>query len=187
MSITTDAREAAEAFIAQGKAAVGDARKPFYAWVGASDLALKRISTLQAEAQARARTLQAEAQTRARTLQEAAGGLPDRAQQLSPAGVRAVAEAYGEQARDAYDYFARRGAQVVAQVRRSPAARRTEARFEQVVDEVDETVADTADSAKATTRKATASARRTGRTATARKSAPNRSKTTKSTRTSTDS
>jgi hypothetical protein len=167
MSLTTDARKAGEAMVAQGRAAIGDARKPFYAWVGASDLAFKRIAAIQTEAQ-----------VRAKRLQEAAGDLPDKAQQITPAGVRAVAEAYGEQAKDAYDYFARRGAQVVAQVRRSPDARRTEARFEQVMDDVDAT----AETAKDKTHKASASARRTGRAATARKSAPRRSgSTTKST------
>ncbi len=168
MSLSTDARKAGEAMVAQGRAAIGDARKPFYAWVGASDLALKRIAAVQTEAQARAKRLQ-----------ETAGGLPDRAQQITPAGVRAMAEAYGEQAKDAYDYFARRGAQVVAQVRRSPEGRTAEARFEQVMDDVDAT----ADTARDKTHKASASARRTGRAATARKSAPRRSTaTTKATR-----
>lgn len=125
---------------------LSQSKKPLYAWIGLGDFARKRVAAL-----------------------------PQRAQLLTPNGVKAAAQAAGEQARSEYDRFARRGEQVVARTRRRPQTRRAEAKFEQALDAVDDVVEDAAENLPKRTRSATASARKAGRTATARKSPPRRS------------
>ncbi|HEX5497132.1 MAG TPA: hypothetical protein VFX70_21425 [Mycobacteriales bacterium] len=108
-----DVRSAGEALLEQGRAAVGDARKPLLAVVGAGDLAVTGL-------RAQFRDLPAGTQAQVRRLSDRAGELAERVRELDPASVRANVGVYLAQARTVYESLAERGGQVIA--RRAPRA-----------------------------------------------------------------
>ena len=122
MPITDDVRKYRETVLEQGKVALEEARKPWYAAVGASEFAYERLQTQLTQ-------LPAEVQARVRKLQS--GG-----RQIDAAAVRSAVEtaaeqaagAYGTytaQARDTYESLAHRGELVVRRLRRSPEVKDT--------------------------------------------------------------
>jgi PHD/YefM family antitoxin component YafN of YafNO toxin-antitoxin module len=122
MPITDEVRKYRETVLEQGKVALGEARKPWYAAVGASEFAYERLQTQLTQ-------LPTEVQARVRKLQS--GG-----RQLDAAVVRSAMEnaaehaagAYGTytaQARDTYESLAHRGEIVVRRLRRSPEVKET--------------------------------------------------------------
>jgi hypothetical protein len=122
MPITDDVRKYRETVLEQGKVALEEARKPWYAAVGASEFAYERLQTQLSQ-------LPAEVQARVRKLQS--GG-----RQIDAAAVRSAVEtaaeqaagAYGTytaQARDTYESLAHRGELVVRRLRRSPEVKDT--------------------------------------------------------------
>ena len=130
MPITDEVRKYRETVLEQGKVALEEARKPWYAAVGASEFAYERLQTQLTQ-------LPTEVQTRVRQLQS--GG-----RQLDAAAVRSAVEnaaehaagAYGSytaQARDTYESLAHRGEIVVRRLRRSPEVKET---FEKAGDAV---------------------------------------------------
>lgn len=115
MSITTDVRKYGETVLEQGKQALDEARKPWYAAVGAGDLAYDRIqkqlTELPTEVQARLRQLRATDldASRVRSVVDSAAG------QAKEAYV-----SYTGLAREQYESLAHRGELVVRRLRRSP-------------------------------------------------------------------
>lgn len=120
MPISTDVRKYRETVLEQGKVALDEARKPWYAAVGATDLAygqlreqLEQLKELPAEAQARLRSLQSGAgQIDAAHLREAVDTATTQA--------REVYATYLTQARETYESLTHRGELVVRRLRRSP-------------------------------------------------------------------
>lgn len=138
MPITDDVRKYGGTVLEQGKVALDEARKPWYAAVGAGELAYGQLSHLPAEVQARVRKLQT---------------VPA---QLDPTAVRGVVETatsqgrkvygfYTAQARETYESLAHRGELVVRRLRRSDEVRETFAKAEELVAEAGEAVAATED------------------------------------------
>jgi exonuclease VII small subunit len=134
MPITDDVRKYGETVLEQGRIALDEARKPWYAAVGAGELAYAQL-------QAQLAQLPAEVQARVQKLQ--ANG-----RQLDPAMLReAVDNARAEglrvttQARETYESLAHRGELVVRRLRRSPAVTDTFRTAEELVAEAGETVA----------------------------------------------
>jgi hypothetical protein len=140
MPITDDVRKYGGTVLEQGKVALDEARKPWYAAVGAGDLAYGQLSQqlthLPAEVQARVRKLQT---------------VPA---QLDPTAVRGVVETatsqglkvygfYTAQARETYETLAHRGELVVRRLRRSPEVKETFSKAQELVAEAGETVAAT--------------------------------------------
>jgi PHD/YefM family antitoxin component YafN of YafNO toxin-antitoxin module len=130
MPITDDVRKYRETVLEQGKVALEEVRKPWYAAVGASEFAYERLQTQLTQ-------LPAEVQARMRKLQS--GG-----RQLDPTTVRSAVEnaaeqaagaygTYAAQARDTYESLAHRGELVVRRLRRSDEVKET---FEKVGDAV---------------------------------------------------
>lgn len=137
MPITTDVRKYGETVLEQGKVALDEARKPWYAAVGAGELAYGQL-------QQQLTQLPVEVQTRLRKLQENAG-------QLDAAQLRDAVEAAAEQAREAagtvatqaretYESLAHRGELVVRRLRRSPEVRGAFDKAEELVSEAGETI-----------------------------------------------
>jgi heparin binding hemagglutinin HbhA len=147
MPTSTDVRKYTDTVLEQGKAALGEARKPFLAWVGATDLAYDRLRSQLKE-------LPAETQARVKKLQERAqGGVPS----LDPVQVTArvreavenytaqAREAYGsyrEQAREQYETLSHRGERVVRRLRRRPEVRSAFARTEKLLERTEKLVED---------------------------------------------
>ncbi len=142
MPITHDVRKYGETVLEQGKVALDEARKPWYAAVGAGDLAYGQLSQqlthLPAEVQARVRKLQT---------------VPA---QLDPGAVRGVVETatsqglkvygfYTAQARETYESLAHRGELVVRRLRRSPEVASAFDRVEDVVAGAGELVTEAGD------------------------------------------
>lgn len=135
MPITDEVRKVGETVLEQGKVALDEARKPWYAVVGASELAasqLQQLTQLPAEVQARIRKLQTG--------------------QFDPAAVREAVEnataeslkaygTYAAQARETYETLAHRGELVVRRLRRSPEVAETFEKAQELVAEAGETVA----------------------------------------------
>ncbi len=137
MSITTEVRKYGETVLEQGKVALDEARKPWYAAVGAGNLAYgqlqQQISQLPAEVQARLRRLQSGAgQLDPAHLREAVD--------TATAQAREVYGAYANQARDTYESLAHRGEIVVRRLRRSPEVRGAFEKAEELIAEVGDTV-----------------------------------------------
>ena len=88
MPITDEMRKYSETVLEQGKVALEEARKPWYAAVGASELAYEQLQTQLSQ-------LPAEVQTRVRKLQS--GG-----RQIDAAAVRSAVENAAEHAAGAY-------------------------------------------------------------------------------------
>lgn len=120
MPIPDEVRKARETVLEQGKFALEEARKPWYAAVGAGELAygqlqaqLDQLSQLPAEVQERVRKLQSGGrQIDAATLRSAVENAAGQA-----AGAYGT---YAVQVRDAYESLAHRGELVVRRLRRSP-------------------------------------------------------------------
>jgi exonuclease VII small subunit len=130
MPITDEVRKARETVLEQGKVALEEARKPWFAAVGAGELAYGQLSQLPTEVQARVRKLQADGR------------------QLDAATVRSAVEnaagayeAYATQVREAYETLAHRGELVVRRLRRSPEVVETFEKAEDVVAEAGNAVA----------------------------------------------
>lgn len=137
MSISPDVRKYGETVLEQGKVALDEARKPWYAAVGATDLAYgqlrEQLKELPAEAQARLRTLQSGAgQIDAAHLREAV--------ETATGQAREVYGLYVTQARDTYESLAHRGELVVRRLRRSPQVRSTFDRAEELLSDAESTV-----------------------------------------------
>jgi hypothetical protein len=122
MPIPDEVRKARETVLGQGRFALEEARKPWYAAVGAGELAYGQL-------QAQLSQLPAEVQARVHKLQT--GG-----RQLDAATLRSAVEnaagqaagaygAYAAQARETYESLAHRGELVVRRLRRSPEVRET--------------------------------------------------------------
>jgi exonuclease VII small subunit len=136
MPITDDVRKYGETVLEQGKVALDEARKPWYAAVGAGNLAVGQL-------QAQLSQLPAEVQAGVRKLQSA---------QLDPTAVRSAVEnaagqattayeAYAAQAREAYETLAHRGELVVRRLRRSPEVKETFDKAEELIADAGTTVA----------------------------------------------
>jgi ABC-type sulfate transport system substrate-binding protein len=139
MLIPDEVRKARETVLEQGKTALGEARKPWYAAVGASELAYgqlqAQLSQLPAEVQARVRKLQAGGrQLDAATLRSAVENAAEQA-----AGAY---ETYTAQARETYESLAHRGELVVRRLRRSPEVVETFEKVEDVVADAGKAVAE---------------------------------------------
>ena len=123
MPITDEVRKRRETALEQGKVAIDGARKPWYAAVGASNLAYVRLSELQGEVQSRVQKLQA--------------GSRD----LDRSTLRKAYDGYVAQARETYESLAHRGEIVVRRLRRSHEVKETFERAEHVVAEAGRVVA----------------------------------------------
>ena len=134
MPITDQARKYRETALEQGKVALEEVRKPWYAAVGAGDLAYVQLSHLPAEVQTRVRKLRADRrQLDASTLREAVETTTSRS--------RKAYEGYAAQARETYQSLAHRGELVVRRMRRSHEVKETFERAEHVVAEAGQAVA----------------------------------------------
>jgi exonuclease VII small subunit len=138
MPITDDVRKYGETVLEQGKVALDEARKPWYAAVGAGELAYAQL-------QAQLAQLPAEVQARLRKLQQDG-------KQFDPAVVREAVEnvtaeglkVYGTaaaQARETYETLAHRGELVVRRLRRSSEVTETFEKAQELVGTAAETVA----------------------------------------------
>jgi exonuclease VII small subunit len=138
MPITDDVRKYGETVLEQGKVALDEARKPWYAAVGAGELAYAQL-------QAQLAQLPAEVEARIRKLQ--ANG-----KQLDPALVREAVEnataeglkaygTYAAQAKETYETLAHRGELVVRRLRRSPEVAETFEKAQELVADAGQTVA----------------------------------------------
>jgi hypothetical protein len=138
MPITDDVRKYGETVLEQGKVALEEVRKPWYAAVGAGELAYGQL-------QAQLTQLPAEVQARVRKLQSASG-------QLDPAAVREAVEhatnqglrtygTYATQAKETYESLAHRGELVVRRLRRSPEVKETFAKTQELAADAGGTVA----------------------------------------------
>jgi hypothetical protein len=136
MPITDDVRKYGETVLEQGKVALDEARKPWYAAVGAGELAVGQL-------QAQLSQLPAEVQARLRKLQSA---------QLDPTTVRSAVEnaadqattaygTYAAQARETYETLAHRGELVVRRLRHSSEVKESFGKAEELVAEAGKTVA----------------------------------------------
>ena len=131
MPITDDVRK-------YGETVLDEARKPWYAAVGAGELAYGQLSQQLTQ-------LPAEVQARVRKLQTVPA-------QLDPTAVRGAVETatsqglkvygfYTAQARETYESLAHRGELVVRRLRRSDEVKETFAKAQELVAEAGETVA----------------------------------------------
>jgi hypothetical protein len=138
MPITDDVRKYGETVLEQGKVALEEARKPWYAAVGAGELAYGQL-------QAQLAQLPAEVQARLRKLQT-------NGKQLDPAVVREAVEnataeglkaygTYAAQAKETYETLAHRGELVVRRLRRSPEVAETFEKAQELVADAGQTVA----------------------------------------------
>ncbi|MFL6127646.1 MAG: hypothetical protein ACJ73E_01090 [Mycobacteriales bacterium] len=137
MSISTDVRKYGETVLEQGKQALDEARKPWYAAVGAGDLAYDRIQKQLIQ-------LPGELQSQLRRVRANAGEL-DTAQLREAVGRTAeqAREAYGTyagQARERYESLAHRGELAVRRLRRSRQVRGAFGKAEELISETGRTV-----------------------------------------------
>jgi hypothetical protein len=120
MSLSTDVRKYGETVLEQGKQALDEARKPWYAAVGAGDLAYDRIQRQLIQ-------LPAEVQDQLRRFRGTAAEL-DTAHLKAAVGTAAgqakeTYVAYTGLAREQFESLAHRGELVIRRLRRSPEAR----------------------------------------------------------------
>lgn len=137
MSITTDVRRYGETVLEQSKLALDEARKPWYAAVGASDLAYGQLQQQIAQ-------LPVEVQARLRRLQSGAGALDAAhlrdAVETAATQAREVYGAYANQARESYESLAHRGELVVRRLRRGSEIRGAFDKAEELISEAGDTV-----------------------------------------------
>jgi heparin binding hemagglutinin HbhA len=163
MPTGTEVKKYGETVLEQGKAALGEARKPLLAAVGATNLAIDQLRT-------QLKDLPTETQEQLKRLQDR---LQDRAATLDRTRVRKAVEDYAEQARETYATLAKRGERVVRHLRRDPRIRNAFAETEELVERAEATVTDRPASrpaARPATRPAAAKA--PARKTTARKTTP---------------
>jgi len=129
--ITTDVRKYGETVLEQGKVALDEARKPWFAAVGAGELAYGQLSQLPTEVQARLRKLQT----------EAVNLDPKDAVQIATGKAIGAYGQYAAQAKETYESLAHRGELVVRRLRRSPEVRSAFDRAEEIVADAGQTVA----------------------------------------------
>ena len=142
MPITDDVRKYGETVLEQGKQALDEARKPWYAAVGASDLAYDRIQKQVAQ-------LPTEVQERLRRLRGTAGEL-DGIHLRAAVGTAAEQAketyvAYTGLAREQYESLAHRGELVVRRLRRSPEVREAFDKAEDLISETGDKVSEAGD------------------------------------------
>ena len=116
MSISTDVRKYRETVLEQGKQALDEARKPWYAAVGAGDLAYDRI-------QQQLTQLPAEVQGQLRRFRATAGELDAAHLKAAVGQAKETYVAYTGLAREQFESLAHRGELVVRRLRRSPEVR----------------------------------------------------------------
>lgn len=134
MPINDEVRKRRETALDHGKVALEGARKPWYAAVGAGNLAYVRLSELQGEVQTRVHKLQTgRRQLDSSTLREAVEDATTRS--------RKAYAAYAAHAREAYESLAHRGEIVVRRMRRSHEVKETFERAEHVVADAGRAVA----------------------------------------------
>lgn len=137
MSITTDMRKYGETVVEQGKIALDEARKPWYAAVGASDLAYDRL-------QRQLTQLPTEVQDRLRRLRANAGDLDAAhlrdAVDTAAGQAKEVYASYTAQAKDRYEALAHRGELVVRRLRRSSEVREAFDKAEELISAAGEKV-----------------------------------------------
>jgi hypothetical protein len=155
MPTGTDMKKYGETVLEQGKVALGEARKPLFAAVGATNLAFDQLRS-------QLKDLPAETQEQLKRLQERLHG---GAGPMDRARVRKAVEEYAGQARETYATLAKRGEQVVRQLRRDPRVRNLFNEAEDRLERAEEVVTD-----RPAHRPATAKA--PARKAPARKTAP---------------
>ena len=168
MPITTDVRKYGETVVEQGKIALDEARKPWYAAVGVSDLAYDRL-------QRQLTQLPTEVQERLRQLRANAGDL-DAAHLRDAVGTAAgqAKEAYVSytgQARERYESLAHRGELVVRRLRRSPEVRGAFGKAEELISAAGQKVEETDEKVTRPGRPTTAPRSTTARKAPARRPA----------------
>jgi len=134
MPITDEVRKYGETVLEQGKVALDEVRKPWYAALGAGDLAYGQLIQLPAEMQARVRKLQAEGR------QLDAAALREAVETATEQGLKAYG-AYATQARETYESLAHRGEQVVRRLRRSAEVQEAFDKAEDLVADAGQTVA----------------------------------------------
>ena len=138
MPTSTDVRKYAGSVLEQGKAAIDEARKPLYAWVGVTELAYDRLRSqlgeLPEQAQAGAKKLQARAQGGAPALDPAqVTALVRQALESYATQARKAYDTYREQAREQYETLSRRGELVVGRLSQRPQVRAAFARTERLL------------------------------------------------------
>jgi len=137
MPISTDVRKYGETVLEQGKVALDEARKPWYAAVGATDLAYGQL-------RGQLKELPAEAQARLRSLQSGAGQIDTAhlrgAVETATTQAREAYGAYLTQARETYESLAHRGELVVRRLRRSPEVRGAFDKAEELLSDAEATV-----------------------------------------------
>jgi heparin binding hemagglutinin HbhA len=131
MPITTDVRKYGETVLEQSKVALDEARKPWFAAVGAGELAYGQLTQLPTEVQARLRKLQAEA-----------GNLdPKDAVQTATGKALGAYGSYAARAQETYESLAHRGELVVRRLRRSDEVKSAFDKAEEIVGSAGDTVA----------------------------------------------
>jgi len=168
MPITTDVRKYGETVVEQGKIALDEARKPWYAAVGVSDLAYDRL-------QRQLTQLPTEVQERLRRLRTNAGDL-DAAHLRDAVGTAAgqAKEAYATytgQAKERYESLAHRGELVVRRLRRSPEVREAFGKAEELISAAGQKVEEADEKVTRPGRPTTAPSSTTARKAPARRPA----------------
>ncbi len=139
MLIPEEVRKARETVLEQGKTALGEARKPWYAAVGAGELAYGQLQTqlsqLPTEMQERVRKLRAggRRQLDAATLRSAVENAAEQATEAY--------ETYTAKTRDTYESLAHRGELVVRRLRRSPEVVETFEKAEHVLADAGKAIA----------------------------------------------
>jgi len=138
MPTSTDVRKYAGTVLEQGKAAVDEARKPLYAWVGVTELAYDRLRSqlgeLPEQAQAGAKKLRARAQGGVPALDPAqVTALVRQALESYAAQARKAYDTYREQAREQYETLSHRGELVVGRLSQRPQVRAAFARTERLL------------------------------------------------------
>jgi cell division septation protein DedD len=137
MPITDDVRKYGETVLEQGRLALDEARKPWYAAVGAGELAASQLqaqlSQLPAEVQARIRKLQHNGQFDPAVVRQAV-------ENATAEGLKAYGT-YAAQAKETYETLAHRGELVVRRLRRSPEVTETFEKAQDLVAEAAGTVA----------------------------------------------
>lgn len=149
--ISTEFKQYGEILSEQGKVAMAEARKSFYAVIGASDLVLTQASE-------QGKALRERVRGAAKDAQGIAADLPADAKRISPATLREAVEGYrkglesylqatSEQATARYTELTQRGEKVVHEFRKDPLVQRVIIRAESAVDTVEDALEDALDDA----------------------------------------
>jgi len=123
MPITNDVRKRGEKLVEQGKTTLADSSKPFYALVGANDLAVEKLRDQLTQLQTRGTKLQ----ERIVALPQEYKALPETVKTL-PTVVKTYADTWSGKATEVYGELTERGEKIVAQIRRKPAIKKPAAK-----------------------------------------------------------